>query len=348
MRSMKLLVPVLFLAAACSKQGGTTSGSGDPPFDGTGPATVAEYCDQYWAAYATRWTSCQHGSAAEAATVYAPGPRCADPVQAVAAGRATYAASRAGGCLSFIETASCDVLEAFMADLYPQADCEAAVAGSVARYGTCYSNASCASGLCIWSPTICPSICETPIPQASACGTGVPCAKGSYCNLGTHLCTAVVGDGGACNYAEPCAPGLFCEQIGPGNSLCHARKTSGSCVGDDQCAIGYHCASGSATCVAWLGAGETCTQGQNGCGPGLWCGGAGACIDGPTATQPCTTVNGELRPCIGGACAPGTSGSTCSAWLTAGATCTLPAQCAPTDACVGTGTKSCTTLCAEP
>lgn len=341
MRSMKML-PFLVLLAGCSKQGGTTTASGDHPFDGTALATVTGYCDQYWAAYAARWASCERGSAAAAAAVYAPGPRCADPVQAVAAGRATYDASRAGGCLSFIETASCDVLEAFMADVYPQADCEAAIAGNGADNGTCYSKESCASGVCIWSPDICPSTCVTPIPSGSACGSGVPCAKGSYCNLGTHLCTPAVGLDGACN-TDVCAPGFFCEQIALGNDVCHARKTSGSCYGDGECAIGHHCAS--ASCVPWLGPGEACTQGQNDCGPGLWCGGAGSCIDGPTATQPCGSVNGEVRHCIGGTCG---AGSICAAWLAAGTTCTLPAQCAPTDACVGAGAMTCTTLCAEP
>lgn len=342
MRTIKTLLPVLFLAAACSKQGSTT-GSGDPPFDGTGPATVSEYCDQYWTAYAARSSSCEHGSAADAAERFAPGPRCADPIQAVAAGRATYAASRAGACLSFIQTASCDVLEAFTAELYPQADCEAAVAGNVADNDPCYSKESCASGLCIWSPDICPSICVTPIPSGSACGSLTPCAKGSYCSFATSKCTPIVGLNGACNFADVCGPGLFCEQITLGNSVCHARKTSGSCYADGECAIGYHCAG--STCVPWLGPGETCTQGQNGCGPGLWCGATGTCVDGPTPGQACGTVNGEVRDCIGGTCG---AGSICAAWLTVGATCALAAQCAPTDACVGTGTKTCTTLCAEP
>ncbi|MGB8932718.1 MAG: hypothetical protein WCC48_15850 [Anaeromyxobacteraceae bacterium] len=351
MASIRTALPILMFAFACSSSGGGTDGAsgpggGSPPGGTPGPATVSEYCDQYWKAYATRWASCEHGSAAAAAAVYASAPRCADAVQAVAAGRASYEGSRSGGCLSFVETASCDILQAYMDGLYPQADCEASIAGKLGEGGTCYSNESCASGICFWSPSACPSFCATPTPSGAAFDPSFGiCVAGTYPSGATGTCVPAVGLNGACTSLDLCAPGLFCE---PGTSsvgACHARKTSGSCYDNSECAIGYRC-SGSA-CVPWLRAGDSCTQGQNACGPGLWCGAGGTCIDGAAPGWSCATVNGERVPCVGGTCTARVGGNVCTAWLAPGGTCSLQSQCAPTDACVY-GTGQCTTLCAEP
>lgn len=348
MTSKRLALSVLFLASACSSSGGGDTPGG--PVDGTGPATVAAYCDAYWAAYAARWAACERGSLAEAAAVYAPAARCADRVQAVAAGRANYVASRAGACLSFVESTSCDVLEAFVAGEYPQADCAAAITGTLADGQQCFSHESCASGVCLYSPDSCPSTCVTPPSSGSACQVGVPCAAGSMCNvyLATPTCVPLSQLNGSCMNDNWCGPGLFCEMLSMYQGSCRPRTTSGSCTRDEQCAIGYRCSTTTSTCAAWRSAGESCTQGENACGPGLWCGTGGTCVDGPGPAQPCSNVNGEDRPCIGGFCSWNGTGYSCQAWLAPGATCSLATQCRPTDVCDSTGTGQCTTLCAEP
>lgn len=353
MTSKRLALSVLFLAAACSSSGGggpSDDGSpSDGPGVGTGPATVTAYCDEYWAAYAARLATCERGSAAEAAAVYAPAARCADAVQAVAAGRATYAASRAGACLTFMETARCDVLDAFMEGTYSQADCAAAIAGKLTDGETCYSHESCASGVCLSWPNACPSTCGTPTPSGSPCEFGIPCAAGTGCDilLPTPVCAPLAQLNGGCLNDLWCAPGLFCEFVSYYENGCRARATSGSCTRDEQCAIGYRCSSAS-TCVAWRGSGESCTQGENACGPGLWCGTGGTCVDGPKPSEACSAVNGEDRPCIGGFCSWNGTGYFCKAWLAPDATCFLESQCKPTDVCDMAGTGQCTTLCAEP
>ena len=349
MTSRRVALSILLLVAACSSSGGGGSSSGGDPVGGTGPATVAAYCDAYWSAYAARRAACGRGSAADAAAVYAPAARCADPVRAVAAGRATYDASGAGACLSFIETASCDVLESFMNGAYPQAACAAAIAGKLADGDSCYSHESCASGVCIFSPNACPSTCVTLTPSGSPCQPGVPCAAGSFCNilLATPACTPLSQLDGPCMNDAWCGPGLFCEFISLQSNGCRARATSGSCTSDNQCAIGYRCSNAS-TCVAWRAAGESCTQGENACGPGLWCGAGGTCVDGPKPSEACGTVNGEDRPCIGGWCSSSGTAYVCAAWLAPGGTCSLASQCSPTDVCDTAGTAKCTTLCAEP
>jgi hypothetical protein len=343
MTPKRLALSILFAAAACASSGGG-------PVGGTAPATVTAYCDEYWSAYATRWAACERGSAAEAAAVYAPAVRCADSVQAVAAGRATYVGSRAGACLSFIGSASCDLLAAFMEGKYPQADCAAAIAGKLAEGEQCYSHESCASGACLESPDACPSTCGTPTPFGSPCELGVPCAAGSSCNilLATPACTPLARQDGPCLNDRWCGPGLFCEFISYYENGCRPRATSGSCTRDEECAIGYRCSTPTATCTAWRGPGESCTQGERACGPGLWCGAGGTCVDGPKQSEPCSTINGEDRPCIGGWCSAVGAAYYCAAWLAAGETCSLQSQCKSTDVCDTSSTGRCTTLCAEP
>ncbi|WP_242337477.1 MULTISPECIES: dickkopf-related protein [Anaeromyxobacter] len=349
MTSKRIALSFLLLAAACSSSGGGDPGGGGGPGGGSAPATVSEYCDAYWGAYAARWAACERASAAEAAAVFAPAARCADPVQAVAAGRATYDGARAGACLSFLETASCDVLEAFMNGTYPQADCGAAVAGKLADGQACFSDESCASGVCLWSPDACPSTCWTPIPSGSPCESGLPCAAGTSCNilLATPVCTPLAGVDGPCLNDIWCGPGLFCQWNSYYDSKCRPRATSGSCTRDEECAIGYRCSSAS-TCVAWRGPGESCTQGENACGPGLYCSAGGTCVDGPKPSELCSNVNGEGRPCIGGWCSWSGVAYVCTAWRAPGETCSLQSQCRPTDVCDYASSGQCTTLCAEP
>jgi hypothetical protein len=174
MTSKMLALSILFLAAACSSPGG-----GDASGGGPAPATATAYCDEYWGVYATRWAACERGSTAEAEAVFAPAARCADAAQAVAAGRATYVASRAGACLSFLGAASCDVLEEFVDGRYRQADCAAAIAGKLADGAKCFSHESCASGVCLGSPDACPSTCGTLTSSGSPCELlGSACARG--------------------------------------------------------------------------------------------------------------------------------------------------------------------------
>lgn len=343
MRSLRYLLP-LFSLAACSggstsTDPGTTADPGDLGDPGAGPTTTTEYCNQLWDAYATRWAACERASAADAAAIYDPAARCGNMIQAVAAGRATFDARSAASCLSFLGTASCDELEAWMNGSYGQASCSAAVAGKLGTGETCYSDYACASGRCQGTLTACPFTCQTVVPLGSPCSTSVWCEPGSYCNvlLAAPVCQQLLGVGGDCSMLNACAAGLHCT--GVGTRTCQPRKTSGSCVIDEECAVGYHCASSS--CAAWLGPGDVCTQGSNACGAGLWCDGTGTCVDGSTGTGACGYVNGEKQPCIGGVC----GGSACSPWATEGGTCSTSPQCGPVMSCAS---NVCAYACTEP
>jgi len=335
MTAPKTALGLLLLLSACG------GGGGGPADGGTAPGTVAGYCDQLWADFAARWAVCDRGSAAFYAAYYAPALRCGDAVQAVAAGRATYDRTRAGACLGFVATASCDAIEAHVDGRSPQADCLAAVAGRLGVGATCYSPESCASNVCLGSPDSCPSTCLAPHAQGAACDDGLPCGPGLHCEQldvpTIQTCQPLEAQGTRCMFDTDCQPGLRCD-YGVTPVSCQPRRTSGSCFDDEYCTIDHACRNVS--CVLPKAAGESCAQGQNDCGAGLWCSG-GVCVDGPTATQSCALVSGEERPCTGAYCS---SGNVCVAW-TEGASCSLYTQCAPTATCAG---SACTTLCAEP
>ncbi|HSN15555.1 MAG TPA: Dickkopf N-terminal cysteine-rich domain-containing protein [Anaeromyxobacteraceae bacterium] len=347
MTAIRATAPLLTLLLACASSG-TGDGSGDPIVPGgSGPGTVSAYCDQFWGAYATRWAECDRASLAQAAAIYSPGDLCQAGVQAVSAGRATYDATHAAACLSFVQTATCEILQAYMEGDHHQADCDAAIAGTLADGATCYSNESCASGVCFMSPGQCPSFCASPVPSGQPCEAFRPCAEGTFCNFSTGTCAPLVALDGGCNTPVVCAPGLACLEYATSDYRCLPRKTTGTCYTDEACATGYECYANA--CRRVLGPGEACTQGLNACGPGLWCGNGGTCVDGPTTTQGCGAVAGESRPCIGSWCQTTMSGSTCVAWSGEGSACSLSSECGPNQACLGDVTKVCTSvLCAEP
>jgi hypothetical protein len=333
----KVALSLLLAAAACA--GGGADAPPPPPGGGggpaTGPATVTAYCDQYWTTLATRWAACAHGSAAYFAGIYDPALRCTDMVNAVAGGRATYQPARAGACLDHVDTASCADLAALLADESPQADCLAAVAGHLAQFEACYSNESCASDLCF--PGVCPGGCVTPSTQGGACPF---CARGLICDTSNYTCELPKAQGSLCMNHSECQPGLYCDP-GIDPKTCQPQKTEGACTSDAASALGYQCAG---TCVLLRASGETCTKGQNQCGPGLWCA-TSTCVDGPVPTQSCATQAGEHPPCIGGWCNGGTS---CAAWLAVGAQCTGLDQCGPTAWCDTTPSPYVCTACTEP
>jgi hypothetical protein len=338
---------MLFLVAACGGGGGSSStGGGGGPGTVTGPATVAEYCDRYFTELAGRWAACERGSAAHYAAVYDPALRCGDMVQAVTAGRATYDASRAGACLAHVATATCAALETLLDGTSPQADCLAAVAGKGAPGTECFSDESCASDLCFGAPLSCPSTCFTPLGQGGDCSGGAPCARGLACDQFASppsTCQPLKAQNAPCMFDPECQPGLRCSYAS-GPPTCQPRGTAGAtCFTDAYCAIGYQCGSND-ECFQRKAAGDACAQGSNQCGPGLWCGpgASGTCIDGPVAGA-CTSVDGEVRPCIGGWCNLGT----CASWRAESDACTVTGQCEPTATC-DSNDHVCTTLCVEP
>ena len=192
----------------------------------------------------------------------------------------------------------------------------------------CAYPSQCQSNFCTSSGTEC-STCRAEIPLGGACTSAAsPCPGGSFCNLGTGLCT----DGQTIVYAkegEPCdlrgTSVVGCEGdlrcLGPSGNYqgtCTAPQGPGqSCSGSNTI-----CAAGT-TCSA--AAGSICLAAGD-CGAGLQCNAASYCSAGdagltclPRATvgQLCDDSGwAGLGPCLAPAVC---SGETCSVPTASGA-----------------------------
>jgi hypothetical protein len=316
---------------------------------GTGGQDAASYCDQYWKRFAARLAECERGSTVLSALTYDPGERCADPVAAVRAGRAAYSPTRGARCLDFLARADCPTIGAFTDRLLLQEDCAAALVGKGVD-GPCATGASCESGRCVTDPLIitCDGSCVPLAREGDPCNTGATCVAGTYCSTtGTGTCVRVAALGAACGLGEVCGPGLYCDQPGTWSATCQPRTVSGPCSTPQACAVGHFCHSGG--CQPRSGPGEGCTPQQGWCGPGLWCGDTGACLDGAFPPQSCGgQASGEWKPCLVGVCSTGTS--TCTVGGAVGGGCSAVAPCPPPYVCTAMhlGFGTCAAPCAEP
>lgn len=309
---------------------------------------ASAYCGRYWRRYAARWAECERASTVLAALTYDPGERCANPVAAVGAGRASYSPTRGARCLDFLAQADCTTFGAFTDGLLLQEDCAAALVGKGVD-GPCATGASCESGLCPTNPLIvsCEGTCVPLAREGDPCNPGGICVAGTYCSTtGTGTCVRVAELGDACGSGEVCGPGLYCDQPGTWNATCQPRTVFGPCTTSQACAVGHLCRSGA--CLPMSGPGEGCTPQQGWCGPGLWCGEMGACLDGALPPESCGgQASGEWKPCLVGVCSAETS--TCTVGGVGGG-CTAFAPCPPPYVCAAMhfGFGTCAAPCAEP
>lgn len=301
---------LLFALAACS--GGASDGGAGPGGPGTvtAPATAAEWCETYQAQLAGRYAACRHGALAWAQDKLDPAKLCADPVKAVAAGRAAYDRTAASACLGFVAAASCTTLDGLFAGTAYEASCGSAILGKGAVNGACHTDADCASSRCD-TATSCPGVCV-----AASGANGLPCqdrrdcAPGFYCAWsaahGYLTCLPLSnypGLGETCSAGvTPCEPGLYCDGTVAPNK-CKALKTSGPCSSSGECAPGLRCTGGS--CLPIPGPSDACSQVLGACGPGLYCAASSKCSDEVGVGAQCTQVGGYYAGCIGGTCDPG-------------------------------------------
>jgi hypothetical protein len=96
------------------------------------------------------------------------------------------------------------------------------------------------------------SLPDPPVARLVSCKS----ADGLYCDSKSHVCTAEKPDGGSCVFNEDCAPSEWCLQS------CVPRKVAGEPCGPDpkECADGFWCDTGTATCAAKLDDGVACTN----------------------------------------------------------------------------------------
>jgi hypothetical protein len=141
-----------------------------------------------------------------------------------------------------------------------------------------------------------------PAPSAlkEACGAGVMCKPGLYCDPTSETCKALAKLGEACVtldvYADEsnCVVGAACvEHVCVAVDRCSAGALGAACLDDFDCGAGIVCGHDS-RCETPLAENEPCAWGYSRCGPNLLClseyeSGFGTCQPYRPANSPCET-----------------------------------------------------------
>ncbi len=303
---------LLALFVACGS-GNSSSGGG-----GTlGPESALDYCTAYWNAFAQRYAACVNGAPELVLAHDDPTVLCPQAGKAVAAGRAAYDRSRAGACLSFLQSGDCYAIDALFNHILDQPDCAGALAGQIAAPGQCYTDFDCQSGWC--SNYACPYVCVPLVGPGASCDSAMQCKAGYNCSGG--VCVVKFGQGTPCASDPQCQPGLYCtEGTVASPATCQPRVAVGAaCTSGVRCVIGATCAlvQGVGVCERQLGPGESCAASPDMCGPGLICSSAtSTCVAAAGPSQSCNPATS--KECLIGycdtttdLCVPPSVGSSC-------------------------------------
>ena len=312
---------------------------------GKSPVASSDFAREYAEASCAQSGRCNLlDGAVIAACEASVGAVLGDDVQrGIAAGRIRYDGDLARSCIDGIRGAPC--LRDGLPDAV-QADCLAAVSGTVATGGACMGLFECAGGLCVpETASACPAACPTVL------GRGASCAlhQGPECDLRQSLaciqgqCRPPGRDGDACDTDLDCDS----EHVCSGGRCAPLLGEGVDCEGDAACQPGLACIGGR--CVRRAGEGTPCATTVDEvdaafrlaqCAEGLVCRGAGLTIAGDVVAGTCR------RPSdVGGSCEDEPAGL--QEWLdgcltgllcTSGRCATPPASgpCAPHDVCDAT------------
>jgi hypothetical protein len=323
--------------ATAAGYGASAVGSATYVIGGGGSGDFLTVCNGLMDKQVSLLTTCLHANPAFVNSFMGPMlSTCAAMQKEITAGLISFNASQAAACSSAVAALTCSSIFGLGGVSAPPA-CDAAMTGTVATGGTCYSSNDCVSGYCTWelSTGTCPGTCQPFRAQGQSC-QGPDCAAGLVCDGGT--CKAQAGVGGAC----PCQNGLWCD-----GSICKAQLPSGSsCVPSNSgCSPFATCAGSPATCQDFVGLGSACSTAVDRCGIGYVCSpGTSTCVSAPTVGQACP---GGM--CVDGYCDFMMVTPVCKARLAAGATCNpmyMGMDCASL-ACSATS-KCESSLCAMP
>lgn len=285
--------------------------------------------------------TCQVANPLLVAAEFGPGNFCSALQKEITAGLIAYDANQGTACVDALASLTC-------ADLFQGGDgfvppsCLAALTGTVAPGGTCYSTEDCqqsqTTNYCTAVPEglTCPGTCHAYAALGGSC-TSAACAPGQVCTGTPLTCRAKAAAGGPC----PCRDDLWCDTSGGGAGVCTAFQPLGAaCVkGSDHCIQGTKCAGAPSTCQGLVGLGATCDPTDSLCGIGWECdAGTNKCVSWPTLGQPCSLT---LPFCIASYCDFLATSPTCKALLADGAACNpglFGIDCASRSCNVGTQT----------
>jgi hypothetical protein len=187
------------------------------------------------------------------------------------------------------------------------------------------------------------NICRTKAPLGSSCGV-IPCGNGLSCDSVRAECiptpTRPEPLGGDCNPPRFCDEDVaYCDTAGLGGTYkCLAKKTVGSCMSPDECALSHYCDFTSGLCLPFKDIGQSCTIGSHECRLGGACvpklAGGSWCVRQPTTVgAECGSFGGgETIDCFGNlTCDESTIPGRCVALKAAGDPCVGSYECADDD-----------------
>jgi hypothetical protein len=253
--SIRLLV--LVLVAACSG-GGHPSEFGTVPIEDVNTDAKRAICE-----FETRCGQSPDVATCMGANVPISLGFDADMVNAIAAGKVIFDATKYGQCLDALAAESCD--RTSQSARYMPDACAEAITGTVPYGEACQLNAECMSQVCNLVP-----------PCANGCCTGT-CVGGSIRQVDLAI-------GESCNSERTCVAGTYC------NGVCTALKPAGAaCGGDDQCGYGLACSMSSATCAPLPAVGQPCPDRK--CRDvGTHCDTSGTCVKDGLPGDSCTAI----------------------------------------------------------
>lgn len=230
---------------------------------------------------------------------------------------------------------------------------QSALNGSCVRDGDCLNGLFCSELKCVALP-----------PAGTACVSN-RCLADSFCDAGE--CFSRKSLGAPCT-GDECQATLVCSRL-QGSCVVEVVALNETCAWPQRCVSGAVCLSLTQRCAVPQAEGEPCTSATD-CQSHLTCGSfdggvgqcerrlpeasacaasvdcqvsatcedAGVCVELPLPGEPC----GDARQCRWGLCRDTTDGGTvCGPLLSAGATCTLNAECASGSCVAGTCLARC-------
>jgi hypothetical protein len=314
------------------------------------PSTPLGYCQGYLEVLSEVIATCDGISLADARALFASSTAPCDRFAAdLAAGRLSFDGTHARTCLDLLRTVvtcpGAQTMPQTMQQMMQQAtECATLTTPRVPVGGSCTSlyivtlGEQCENGsTCVEAASYaCTGVCTVRTPVGSPCvPLSTRCASGASCNSVSKTCVMPPPSGSAgasCDSATygSCTRDLYCDTTGADASThgtCRAKKTSGACLSNTECADPRSCVGmvGAKTCALPKHAGDACTVGLRECDLVSHCGADGKCTSARAALgQPCGSMNGETISCVDGAMcdAPILGAGTCAARKHAGDACT--------------------------
>jgi hypothetical protein len=299
---------------------------------------LGESCRMAVRAVAARASECIGGAAEDYVKVLGPEVVCQSVEASVAAGRQVFRPEEFGACLRGLRQTPCGNLDLEKVSLGTMLEGCPAFVPQVAAGGACANTADCQGGWCS-ATDVCPGVCRAFIPFSGACTEEDRCQEGSSCAGG--VCRRNAGLEGICTAGVQCDPNsnTYCQ-----DGRCVARKTSGSCTDDAQCALGFRCVKTAPAlgnnspreCRSAKGAGAACEPGAGECALFSYCdAGTRACRSWPGPGERCGDPNGagEVTFCLESRCEIFGLPPVCLAYNPVGGGCLTSLDCGPSAAC---------------